>query len=169
MLFKDVDLKKLLKMMHDHDVTEVTLKDGKTVIEVKKNKEVIVNPVNTLSRPHENAAGLNLIKPEAGIIDKIPEKEEAESSPIKENREKNCHIVEAPLVGTFYRSPSPEDDFFVDVGDSVESGDVLCIVEAMKSMNEIQADVDGVIKEICVNNSDLVEFEQPLFKIEKKG
>ncbi|MCP5105899.1 MAG: acetyl-CoA carboxylase, biotin carboxyl carrier protein, partial [bacterium] len=72
-------------------------------------------------------------------------------------------------VGTFYRSSGPDAEPFVEVGDRVNNGDVVCIVEAMKSMNEIQADVSGVVKKICVENADLVEFEQALFKIDVAG
>jgi acetyl-CoA carboxylase biotin carboxyl carrier protein len=95
--------------------------------------------------------------------------EENKPSPSSESSEENYHTVLAPLVGTFYRAPAPDIDPFVEVGDQIKSGDILCIVEAMKSMNEIQADVNGVVKEICVNNAELVEFEQALFKIETPG
>jgi len=97
-------------------------------------------------------------------MDTIAGKEE-DAAPAGEN----YHIVEAPLVGTFYRASAPDADPFVNVGDRVNKGDVLCIVEAMKSMNEIQADAGGVIKEICIEEAELVEFEQPLFKIETPG
>ena len=69
------------------------------------------------------------------------------------------------MVGTFYSSPSPDKGAFVKVGDNVKKGDVLCIVEAMKIMNEITSDVDGSVAEILVNNEDMVEYNQPLFRI----
>jgi len=75
-------------------------------------------------------------------------------------------LLRSPFVGTFYRSPSPENDAFVDVGTRVKKGDTLCIVEAMKLMNEIEAEFDGVIKEILVENQSPVEFDQPLFILE---
>jgi len=75
-------------------------------------------------------------------------------------------LLRSPFVGTFYRSPSPENDAFVDVGTRVKKGDTLCIVEAMKLMNEIEAEFDGVIKEILVENQSPVEFDQPLFVLE---
>ncbi|HRR96786.1 MAG TPA: acetyl-CoA carboxylase biotin carboxyl carrier protein, partial [Candidatus Ratteibacteria bacterium] len=80
----------------------------------------------------------------------------------------NIVYVKSPLVGTFYRSPSPESPPFVEVGKEVKNGDVLCILEAMKVMNEIKADVDGTIKEILVENGKPVEFGQVLFVIEIK-
>jgi acetyl-CoA carboxylase biotin carboxyl carrier protein len=80
--------------------------------------------------------------------------------------EKPGHVVTAPLVGTFYRSPSPDAPPFVDVGSIVKKGQALCIVEAMKLMNEIEADVAGRVTEILVANATPVEFGQPLFRIE---
>ncbi len=74
--------------------------------------------------------------------------------------------VRAPIVGTFYRSSSPDSAPFVEVGDSVNPGDVLCIIEAMKLMNEIEAEVSGIVKEVLVENANPIEFDQPLFIIE---
>jgi len=75
------------------------------------------------------------------------------------------HVVKSPMVGTFYRSPSPESPAFAEVGQSVKVGDVLCIVEAMKMMNQIEADKAGVIKAILVDDGAPVEFDQPMFTI----
>jgi acetyl-CoA carboxylase biotin carboxyl carrier protein len=75
--------------------------------------------------------------------------------------------VRAPIVGTFYRRPSPDSDPYVEVGDSVGEGDVLCIIEAMKLMNEIECETSGTVKEILVEDAEPVEFDQPLFVIEK--
>jgi len=77
------------------------------------------------------------------------------------------HVVKAPIVGTFYRAPSPDSDPFVEEGDSVEEGDVLCIIEAMKLMNEIECETSGTIKEILVEDAEPVEFDQPLFVLEE--
>jgi acetyl-CoA carboxylase biotin carboxyl carrier protein len=75
------------------------------------------------------------------------------------------YVVKAPIVGTFYEAPSPEDDPYVEVGDSVGEGDVLCIIEAMKLMNEIECETSGTIKEVLVEDAEPVEFDQPLFVI----
>lgn len=75
------------------------------------------------------------------------------------------YVVKAPMVGTFYRAPSPNSPAFVDVGKSVSEGDTLCIIEAMKLLNEIESDVSGVVKKILVENGEPVEFGQPLFII----
>ena len=83
----------------------------------------------------------------------------------KENQEENFKVVKSPMVGTFYASSSPEKAPFVKIGDKVHKGQVLCIVEAMKLMNEIESEFDGEIVEICVKNEDVVEYGTPLFKI----
>ncbi|HKL89431.1 MAG TPA: acetyl-CoA carboxylase biotin carboxyl carrier protein [Salinibacter sp.] len=77
------------------------------------------------------------------------------------------YVVKAPIVGTFYEAPSPDSDPFVEVGDSVSEGDVLCIIEAMKLMNEIECETSGTIQEILVEDAEPVEFDQPLFVIDE--
>ena len=88
-------------------------------------------------------------------------------SQAKSPTEDGMYIFKSPMVGTFYRKPSPDDPFFVSVGDVIKGGDVLCIVEAMKVMNEIQSDQGGEIVEILVDDSVSIEYGQPLFKIKK--
>lgn len=83
------------------------------------------------------------------------------------NCDTNCHIVKSPIVGTFYSAPSPEAPNFVEVGSPVDTASTVCIIEAMKVMNEIQAEIKGTIEEIFVENAQAVEFGQPLFKIKK--
>lgn len=83
----------------------------------------------------------------------------------KQKNEENYKTVKSPMVGTFYTKASPTAEPFVKVGDRVKKGDVLCIIEAMKLMNEIESDVDGEIVEICYNDEDLVEYGSVLFKI----
>jgi acetyl-CoA carboxylase biotin carboxyl carrier protein len=81
--------------------------------------------------------------------------------------EEGISLVKSPMVGTFYRSPSPDSPAFVDVGDKISEDSVVCIIEAMKVMNEIQAETKGTITEILVENGDSIEFGQPLFKVKK--
>ena len=78
----------------------------------------------------------------------------------------NGHIVRSPMVGTFYQSPAPGDPAFVEIGQKVKAGEVLCIIEAMKMMNQIEADVSGTITKVLAENGEPIEFEQPLFTIE---
>ncbi|RMH22573.1 MAG: acetyl-CoA carboxylase biotin carboxyl carrier protein, partial [Acidobacteria bacterium] len=89
----------------------------------------------------------------------------AESAPPPEELPPGLHRLTSPIVGTFYRAPSPDADPFVDVGDRVRKGQVLCIVEAMKLMNEIESDVDGEIVEILPENGQPIEYGEPLFLI----
>ena len=88
------------------------------------------------------------------------------NKPLEEDNE-NLYIVKSPMVGTFYSSPSPDKDAFVRVGDKVNASSILCIIEAMKLMNEIESEVNGTIKEILVKDGEMVEYGQPLFKIKE--
>lgn len=105
--------------------------------------------------------------------DKINSKEELkeEKITVKEQnnttKEDNIEVITAPLVGTFYGSASPESESYVQVGSRVKKGEIVCIVEAMKLMNEIECQVEGEIVEILVENEDMVEYNQPLFKVRK--
>ena len=87
------------------------------------------------------------------------------AEPIAEVQEKEGTYVRSPAVGVYYAAPSPDSKPFVAVGDTVQRGDTLCIIEAMKLMNEITSDIDGEIVEICVGNGQVVEYDQPLFRI----
>ena len=165
MIFKDIDIKELFKLMQDHDVTEISLHDGKVVVEIKRNQTPVVGAGTDSIITQQVLSTKNSIPDENnGVGTMNGNSEEVPATP--EEDLGNFHIIEAPLVGTFYRAPSPDSDPFVEIGDKVSEGDVLCIVEAMKSMNEIQSDVSGVVREICVENTGMVEFEQTLFKIE---
>ncbi len=86
----------------------------------------------------------------------------------KKEVKENFYTVKSPMVGTFYRAPSPDSPPFINIGDAVEPGKTLCIIEAMKIMNEIKSEVKGVVKEILVENAQAVEFNQPIIVIEKK-
>jgi acetyl-CoA carboxylase biotin carboxyl carrier protein len=173
MIFRDVDLKALFQLMQEHDVAETTLKDGKTEVIVKRRLVPDNDVAAVIERQLMNSSAFQ-------GTDSVTSKEVAphqsngqtdEPGAQRETGEisDNFYTITAPLVGTFYRAPSPDSDPFIEVGDRVHVGDVLCIVEAMKSMNEIQSDVNGVVKEICVENSQIIEFEQTIFKIDTAG
>lgn len=106
-----------------------------------------------------------LVAAEAASVIATPSVNFEESSNV-EGTKSTGHVVTSPLVGTFYSSPSPEAESFVKVGDSVRKGQVIGIIEAMKLMNELESDFDGVVKEILVKDEDVVEFGQPLFVLE---
>ena len=89
----------------------------------------------------------------------------APASAGNQSSDHNYHVIKSPFVGTFYSSPAPDKPSFVNVGDKVSKGQTLCILEAMKIMNEIESDITGEIVEVCVENESLVEFGQELYKI----
>ncbi|WFD12131.1 acetyl-CoA carboxylase biotin carboxyl carrier protein [Tepidibacter hydrothermalis] len=125
-----------------------------------------------------NDLKLSIQKGDITTTDSVPSiKDEAKKEIITTDNEEikkietddNTYIVNAPIMGTFYSAASPESGNFVNVGDKVKNGDTLCILEAMKLMNEIECDVDGEIIEVLVENEELVEYDQPLFKIKVNG
>lgn len=146
-------IKKLIDDMGSANIDELEIEFPEGMkISMKKNtqKEVVVaNNMQTVS----NAVPTIQVNAESNVI-----KEEQKS-------EENYKIIKSPMVGTFYSSPSPDKDAFVKVGDNVKKGQVVCIVEAMKLMNEIESEFDGEIVEVCVNDGDVVEYGMPLFKI----
>lgn len=167
MIFKDIDVKQLLELMKEYEVSEISLSDGKISVDVKRgnNTTVIQNPLPMFQQM------------QAAPVVEPPGKPAAAAGAEKLAQKGGCAVennnglyeIKAPLVGTFYRASSPDADPFVEVGDKVKSGDVLCIVEAMKSMNEIQSEVTGVVKQVCSENAELVEYEQVLFRIDTSG
>ncbi|MFC2141008.1 acetyl-CoA carboxylase biotin carboxyl carrier protein [Acidobacteriota bacterium] len=175
MIFKDINIKELFQLMQEHDIAETTLQDGKAMLVVKRQKEpVIMNAGEVVARSHEGIYTQGV--PEAEAAPPVPAKtDELEElglekhQPPGEESDNGYLNILAPLVGTFYQAPAPDVPPFVEVGDHIDANDVVCIVEAMKSMNEIQSDVKGVVKEICVENAQMVEFGQVLFKVDPNG
>jgi len=152
-------IKKLIKVVEQSDIAEFSIKEGDLKIKISKNgKQQIVNTV--VSQP--SVGQVNAVEPVLAQVENI--QSEIAS---KESTDANLHEVRSPIVGTFYRSPSPDSNAYVQVGDSVSDGSVLCIVEAMKLMNEIVSDASGKIVKILVENATAVEYNQPLFLIEK--
>lgn len=161
------ELRQILQALTEHDVAELTLETPDYKLTVKRGKEVIltqaaplqVAPIQPVSpQPSPPVAPTPL--PEATAP---PPK--AEAAPPEEGC-KNCVEVKAPIVGTFYRAPAPDAPPYVKEGDRVEKGQVLCIIEAMKLMNEIESEVSGIVRKILVQNGEPVEYGQPLFLIE---
>ncbi|MBE7704640.1 MAG: acetyl-CoA carboxylase biotin carboxyl carrier protein [Cyanobacteria bacterium SIG29] len=151
----DLDyLDKLAKIVYENDLSEITLEDEERAVCFKREKQVVPMP----------AAVTPVVMPStvtSQVI--IPEKVEAKvEAPV----EHSGKPITAPMVGTFYAAPSPDDAPFVKVGDTIATGQVVCIVEAMKLMNEIESEVSGKITEICVQNGESVEFGQVLMYVE---
>ena len=140
-------IKKLIEIIEESDIAELEIKEGEECIRISRYSAAPAQiayapaPVSALSAAPTVAA--------APVEEKI-----------------TGHVVKSPMVGTFYRSASPGTKVFVEVGQSVLDGDTLCIIEAMKILNQIEADKSGIITQILVENAEPVEYGQPLFIIE---
>jgi len=147
-------LKRLVKVVEQSNITEFSVQEGDLKIKISKNSKQSVNTV--------------VSQPTNPVVVQATEPVAAQEPPKKEEEvNENYHEIRSPIVGTFYRAPAPDADPYVQVGDHVSVGSVLCIVEAMKLMNEIESDADGKIVKILVENATPVEYNQPLFLIEK--
>ncbi len=146
-------VKKLIELLEESDINEIEIKEGEESVRISRASSV--TPV-AVSAPAPVAAPV----PVAVAAPAAPAAAPAAAEPVLEG-----HAVRSPMVGTFYRSPSPGADAFVEVGKTVKAGDVICIIEAMKMMNQIEADKSGTILEILVEEGQPVEFDQPLVTI----
>lgn len=159
-------IQELLKFLNKSDLTEVVIEEGdfKLRVERKPPENVIYSAMPaTMAAP---VAHVHQPIAQAPVHEAAPAKESSSES-AQEVNAANLYTFKSPMIGTFYRSPGPEKDSFVKVGDSVSNGSVLCIIEAMKLFNEIECDVDGKIVKILVDNAQPVEYDQPLFLIER--
>jgi len=146
------EIKEMINLMNDNNLTEFEVEKEGLRIKLKKstgqNTEGMVNPI---------------------VIEKerVAEASKARETQIQQEKAaSNAVEIKAPMVGTFYRAPSPEAPPYVEVGQVIEPGQVICIIEAMKLMNEIKSEIKGKIVEILVDNAEPVEFGQPMFLIE---
>lgn len=147
-------IKKLIDLLEDSDVAEIEIKEGEDSVRISR--------VSTTAAPmpmQQYYAPPPMMAPTAPQAAATPSASEKPAAP-------TGHVLESPMVGTFYRSSSPGAKSFVEVGQSVKVGDTLCIIEAMKMLNQIQADKTGTIKAILVENEQPVEFGQPLMIID---
>lgn len=152
MKFETDYIEKLAKVLADTGLTEISLEDGEQAITLRK--DVIVAPVAPVASAPVQAA--------APVAGQAP----SAQAPVASEPAKKGTPITSPMVGTFYKSPSPDADAFVSVGQSIKTGDVVCIVEAMKMMNEIKSEISGKVVEICVEDGQPVEFGQVLMYVE---
>ena len=150
-------LKTLIDLVAESDIAELEVTEGESKVRIVKSSGAPQNQVVMMqpqSMPHSVSAPVAApaTAPAAAPVAAVPAEPEG-------------HIVKSPMVGTFYRSSAPGNPPFVEVGATVKEGDTLCIIEAMKLLNEIDADASGVIKQVLVENGQPVEFGQPLFVI----
>jgi acetyl-CoA carboxylase biotin carboxyl carrier protein len=145
-------LKKLIDLVQESDIAELEVTEGEEKVRIAKH----LNAPMSGQMPTYMAAPMQAPAPVAAPV--VAPEPAAPAAP-------EGHVVKSPMVGTFYRSNAPGAPAFADIGTPVKKGQPLCIIEAMKLMNEIEADADGVVKAILVNNGDPVEFGEPLFII----
>ncbi len=146
-------VKKLIELLEESGIDELEIHEGEESVRISRHsKQMAVQQPVYAPAPAPVAAPAPAAAPAAG--------ESAPAAP-----KLNGAVVRSPMVGTFYRASSPEAKPFVDVGQTVKKGDILCIVEAMKMMNHIEAETSGTIESVLVENGHPVEFDQPLFTI----
>ncbi|HYM12054.1 MAG TPA: acetyl-CoA carboxylase biotin carboxyl carrier protein [Bryobacterales bacterium] len=158
------EIKELIDALTERDIAEFELERGNEKIRIKRATAANGAPQIAFAHvtpalPVGPGAPAALAAPAAGTMEAPPARPP----------EEELHIVKSPIVGTFYEASSPGSPPFVQVGDSVEAGQVLCIIEAMKLMNEIESDVAGVVEKRFVSNQQPVEYGEALFGIRKKG
>jgi acetyl-CoA carboxylase biotin carboxyl carrier protein len=150
-------LKTLIDLVAESDIAELEVTEGESKVRIVKSGAAPQN--HLVMMPQQGVA------PQFAPQYAAPAHAPAATAAAEAPAEISGHVVKSPMVGTFYRSSSPGAAPFVDIGSSVKEGDTLCIIEAMKLLNEIDADISGTIKQILVENGQPVEFGQPLFVI----
>jgi acetyl-CoA carboxylase biotin carboxyl carrier protein len=146
-------LKKLIELVEESDIAELEFHEGEESVRISKGNAF---PLTAMPAPMSMPAG--------SVSMTAPKPESATTTP-NPPAEPEGHLIRAPMVGTFYRAPSPGAKVFVEEGQSVKVGDTLCIIEAMKILNQIESDKSGVVKQILVENGQPVEYNEPLFVI----
>lgn len=149
---------KLIEIVSKSDVSEINLKQGEEELKITREKAVAQSVQTVIAAP--------VAAPAPAPVQAAAAAPAPTAAPAVSAAPDAAKLMKSPMVGTFYRSASPTAAPFVEEGASVKEGDTLCIIEAMKMMNQIQADRSGVIKKILVENGSTVEFDQPLFEFE---
>ncbi len=161
-------LRQIVELLEASEVTRLVWANGDERLSIRRGPPAVVQQ---MTMPMSGAAVQAIhhapepMRAKASAPSRAPASTPAPEQPAPSN-EKKGHVITSPFVGTFYRTPAPDQPAFVEVGGGVKKGQVLCIVEAMKLMNEIESEVSGKVAEILVQNAQPVEFGQPLFRIE---
>ncbi|MFT5085392.1 MAG: acetyl-CoA carboxylase biotin carboxyl carrier protein [Lentisphaeria bacterium] len=142
-------IKKLIELLEESNVAELEIREGEESVRISRGSSTPVMPMQTVYQ-----------QPPAPVPASAPPAPAAEVKPVAAG-----HLVVSPMVGTYYRSSSPDSAPYIEVGQTVKTGDIICIVEAMKMMNQIESDKAGVIEAILVEDGEPVEFDQPLVRI----
>jgi len=161
------EIKELIKLVDKSNISEIKIRRGdfRITLRTKEFTEAIGN-----TKTRQNIIPISTVAPSMAqqVAPAAPQNEETLVKAKKENSEDISHLIEvkSPMVGTFYRSPSPDKPPFINIGDIVNPGDKLCIIEAMKLFNEIDAEVSGKIVKVLIDDTSPVEFDQALFLID---
>jgi|TARA_B100001540_G_scaffold298778_1_gene302588 acetyl-CoA carboxylase biotin carboxyl carrier protein len=148
-------IKKLMELLEESGIAEIEVKEGEESIKLSRNTQAVQNIINPPAETNQTITATDNVKDTAVTDDKRDKSKELPDG----------DIITSPMVGTFYRSASPESKPFVEKGQKVSKGDTLCILEAMKMMNQVNAETGGTIIDILVDDAEPVEFGQPLFVI----
>ena len=142
-------IKKLIEMLQESDLNEIEVKEGEESVRINRKREIVNNSTQFISQ---------------NKLDNL-----SKAQPIEEDNKGLVDLIDvkSPMVGTFYRSPAPDKPPFVEVGQKIKVGDTLCIVEAMKMMNQVKSEFNGTIKDILVENAQPVEFDEVIITLEK--
>ena len=158
------EIQNLIKFVAKSGAHEVKLETDNFKITIKTNADLPSAETQTIA---QTLPSMVAPAPQPTLAGTMPENPiETEEHPVQDEAD-NLITIKSPMIGTFYRKPSPDKDVFVEVGDIIKEGDVLCVVEAMKLFNEIESEVSGKIIKILVDDSSPVEFDQPLLLVEK--
>ena len=155
-------LKKIIKIVNESGIEEVEIEEEGTKVRISARKNGAPIPQTFFAPYPTQSSAMHPEYPAQAISTGTP----AVEKPVESAPSAKMHEVKSPIVGTFYRAPAPDADSYVQVGQTVSKGTVLCIIEAMKLMNEIESDADGKIVQILVDNGKPVEYNQTLFLIE---
>ncbi|WP_392558474.1 acetyl-CoA carboxylase biotin carboxyl carrier protein [Orbus mooreae] len=146
-------IKKLIELVEESGISELEISEGEESVRISR----------AIPQPAYPVQNIHVAQPTPNIVNTSIEQPAPVAAP---SNTISSNAIKSPMVGTFYRTPSPDSKAFVEIGQTVNVGDVLCIVEAMKMMNQIESEKAGVVKAILVENGQPVEFDQPLFVIE---
>lgn len=152
-------IQELVKLVNKSNIGELSIEKNDFKITIKQKKQPVqqfVNPVQQIAHPQQQALPASQAT--------APENIKSAEAPAAKTE--NLLTIKSPMIGTFYRQPGPGKPIFVNVGDEVEEGQVVCIIEAMKLFNEIESEVSGTIVKVLVEDASPVEFDQPLFLVE---
>ncbi|QQZ11476.1 acetyl-CoA carboxylase biotin carboxyl carrier protein [Heyndrickxia vini] len=163
-MMKIQEIRELIKLVDQSSIDEIEIENDGSIIKMKKQSGVtLVETPLVTNVPTQQVVQAPVAQPVVAEV-----KQEAEQVQPQAIADENLHKIVSPMVGTFYQSPSPDSGAYVKVGSKVQPDSVVCIVEAMKLFNEIEAEVEGEIVEILVNDGQLVEYGQPLFLVKSK-